>query len=65
MALTSRFLLDAEQPIPPLEDEVWFRWRFYYEPQVAQKLTRAFCHCPSPISFIWRIPIVTRNISDE
>ena len=28
---TKRFLLDADQPIPPLVDEVYFRWRFYYE----------------------------------
>ena len=27
----TRFLLDADPPIPPLEDEVFFRWRFYYE----------------------------------
>ena len=24
-------LLDADQPIPPLVDEVYYRWRFYYE----------------------------------
>ena len=24
-----RYLLDADTPIPPLEDEVYFRWRFY------------------------------------
>lgn len=28
---TTRFLLDADQEIPALVDEVWFRWRFYYE----------------------------------
>ncbi len=27
----TRFLLDADAEIPPLVDEVWFRWRFYYE----------------------------------
>jgi hypothetical protein len=27
--------------------------------------TRAFCYCPSPISSIWRIPIVTRNFGDD
>ena len=27
--------------------------------------TRAFCYCTSPISSIWRIPIVTRNFGDE
>merc|ERR1711934_1053979 len=25
-------LLDADQEIPPLEDSVYYKWRFYYEP---------------------------------
>jgi len=35
---TKRFLLEAEQPIPPLIDEVYFRWRFYYEEASAEDL---------------------------
>ena len=44
----TRFLLDAGATIPPLVDETYFRWRFYYEEFDAKKIKEVSADAPAP-----------------